>query len=452
VGEAFNDYSPEPEASAEGGERGYESLRELIDSRTRTRAEGEGEGDSGNLERGGGGEREWTMISRPFSQGEAEGILQDLRVIGNSNNHVQARGNEIVGNSRTRERERRDPDRGGVRGAPMRTREETNSLSGRALRSKKKVCLIYCGGRGPTSSEEEEEEVIPVGFTANTGGGQRKGCGALLCARGLVEGVPKKVFVDGGMELEGMSSDLPPSSLGLADLEDEEEGLGERTGKRGWKSCKGCITRDLGCRRWYVEFYFFSLTLCIVLTELGGDSGNHVGYRLLRPDVYCSIARSNGNTSNSNTSSSSFTSIFHLPPWARTTPATNANSNSSSSPSSNPTLTSTSSSSSGGVTGGGVVDGLLFHFRSDRVTSIPRRVGMTPSNEITEERESVERQTPIEEPTMSEEVRKRLEADPPNRGVRLKEKSPQLGEEMIWKHIPPPQVSIPPLFSHHASY
>jgi len=77
---------------------------------------------------------------------------------------------------------------------------------------------------------------------------------------------------------------------------------------------------------------------------------------------------------------------------------------------------------------------------------------MTPSNEITEERESVERQTPIEEPTMSEEVRKRLEADPPNRGVRLKEKSPQLGEEMIWKHIPPPQVSIPPLFSHHASY
>ena len=151
--------------------------------------------------------------------------------------------------------------------------------------------------------------------------------------------------------------------------------------------------------------------------------------------MYCSIARSNGNNSSSNTSSTSFTSIFHLPPWARTTPAANSNATTSSSSG------AASSSSSGGVTGGGVVDGLLFHFRSDRVTSIRRRVGMTPSNEITEERESIEKQEPAEGPTMGAELRKRLEANP-DIGTRLRERLPEIGEEMIWKHIPTPQVSF----------
>lgn len=246
VGESFDDSDSRDGEGEQEGEGGFESLRELIDSRRREEEEESGSGRRGE-------EREWTMISRPFgartTEEEADGILEDLREIG--------RG-EILGNSRTRERERRVPhpeiERGGGAGRG-RSREETNSLSGRALRSKKGVYLIYCGGGG--SSEEEEEEVVPVGFTASTGGGIGRGCGALLCARGLVEGVPKKVFVDRGQEVEGMSSDLPPSSLGLADLEDGEEGFGERVGKRGWKNCKGCITRDLGCRRWYVVFDLF---------------------------------------------------------------------------------------------------------------------------------------------------------------------------------------------------
>lgn len=183
---------------------------------------------------------------------------------------------------------------------PPRSREETNALAGRALRSKKGVYLIYCGGGG-------QETVVPRGFQANTGSrGGGGGCGALVCARGLVEGVPKRIFVDrdnindnahtngngndegeeeededdGSTTLleEGFSSDLPPSSIALGDVvvdeidDQDHDGdddvdsrprrqelsglLGERVGKRGRKNCRGCVTRDVACRRWSVLSLF----------------------------------------------------------------------------------------------------------------------------------------------------------------------------------------------------
>jgi len=76
---------------------------------------------------------------------------------------------------------------------------------------------------------------------------------------------------------------------------------------------------------------------------------------------------------------------------------------------------------------------------------------MTPSNEITEERESIEKQEPIEGPTMGAELGKRSEANP-NLGTRLRERLPEVGEEMIWKHIPTPQVSFRSTFHQTIRY
>ncbi|GAA5957992.1 hypothetical protein JCM3765_006226 [Sporobolomyces pararoseus] len=297
-----------------------------------------------------------------------------------------------------------------------RSREETNSLSGRLLRSKKQVYLIYCGGGDHDEplqrSEEEEEESLPKGFTntnniTQKGGGRGRGCGVLLCSRGLIQsdpqqqggGVSKKVFTDSNsnndkVEIESCSSDLPPSFTWLTDLEEQDqEGLGERIGKRGWKNCKSCITRDLGCKR----------------------CGNHVGYRLLRPDVYCSIARDPSSSSASSSSSSSGRG-----PWRRINESARIGG---------------SGGGGGGVTGGGVVDGFLFHFRKDRIRVLNRRIGLQPEleieNEINNNQEEEEEEGKIEPGSIVEEEQQR--------GGRLIEKIPKIGEKMLWKHIPTPQ-------------
>jgi hypothetical protein len=217
VGDSFfNDHDQEQEDYNEGDEEEGLDLSEL--ERRELRETWEATGWNEERRNGNGG---WTVVNRPFNSSSTTRTIT------------------------------RDSGSGNGVG---RSREETNSLAGRALRSKKGVYLIYCGER--EKDIEGERVNVPRGFRTTTplegdekGGRRGGGCGALLCA-GLIEGVPKKVFVDGGNELEGYSSDLPPSSSGLADLEDEEEKLGEKVGKRGWKGCRGCVTRDLGCRRW----------------------------------------------------------------------------------------------------------------------------------------------------------------------------------------------------------
>ncbi|GAA6006600.1 hypothetical protein JCM11491_003112 [Sporobolomyces phaffii] len=262
--------------------------------------------------------------------------------------------------------------------ASARSREETNSLAGRALRSRKRVYLVYCGGE----NHNNDEETVPNGFDDRNGRRQvqRGGCGALLCARGLVDGVPNKVFDDAHDTLDpvgGSSSDLPPSTTALADLVDDAHGLGERVGKRGWRGCKGCVTRDLGCRK----------------------CGNHVGYRLLRPDVFCSIARHSGSGG----------------PWRRLDAGG---------------ATSTAGPSAGGVTGGGVVDGLLFHFRGDRTTSRRRRIGIPPRQHLDDDDDDGD--------DHDDDTRERASETVPG-DCRLRERAPCVGEDMIWKHIPTPQ-------------
>ncbi|GAA5902413.1 uncharacterized protein JCM6883_001401 [Sporobolomyces salmoneus] len=330
----------------------------------------------------------WTIVTNPFGDVTVRSLDADPDVEeeDEGNQYVQvpnpnSRGETervISRNSRITANQQRQ---GSSTGETGRSREETNSLSGRALRSKKGVYLLYCGGTESTSSEGES---LPRGFERVDGGKEAKprGCGALICARGLIEGIPKKVFADDKKEeLEAFSSDLPPSTIGLADLEDEEEGLGERVGKRGWKGCKGCITRDLGCRR----------------------CGNHVGYRLLRPDVYCSIARDSSSSGSSHG------------PWRRLTESNRIG----------------GGSGGGGVTGGGVVDGLLFHFRNDRTTAVRRRVGMLPQQQLQDERNELAAQSEHGDVTEAKEGE--------GKEARLTEKVPKMGDEMIWKHIPPPQ-------------
>lgn len=143
-----------------------------------------------------------------------------------------------------------------TRASPRRrTREETNALMGATLRSKKSVWLLYCGSDGANG-----DGPLPAGFShASTRASNphdtpdaafSSGCGALVCSRALLDGVPDKVFSDGrdSFEQPAASSDLPPRADKVSDL--EGEGAGERVGARGWKKCKGCVTRDIACTRW----------------------------------------------------------------------------------------------------------------------------------------------------------------------------------------------------------
>ncbi|GAA5845238.1 hypothetical protein JCM11251_003853 [Rhodosporidiobolus azoricus] len=307
-----------------------------------------------------------------------------------------------------------------------RTREETNALMGHALRAKKGVYLLYCGGEEGERGVGEGEvgEALPPGFSYAAGGGEasegrsafRRGCGALLCARALLSGVPSKVFSDEdarrGLECAAASSDLPPSAARVTDWDATGKGEGdavERVGKRGWKGCKGCITRDVGCKR----------------------CGNHLGYRLLRPCVTCSIARpsytSYANVVSHSTSSAASSSVSSLADPPRSPGGT--------------TLTMTA----GGVTGGGVVDGLLFHFRLNAVTALERLVGVQPEEELDGEkraRKVAGKKKQLERDEGEEKAERDL-ASPGRRGAgpgrRLVEETPGMGEATIWRNVPSAQ-------------
>ncbi|GAA5884115.1 hypothetical protein JCM6882_002145 [Rhodosporidiobolus microsporus] len=297
-----------------------------------------------------------------------------------------------------------------------RTREETNALMGHALRAKKGVYLLYCGGGDPVPPSSSSDEALPPGFSyaAPVDGPDgtdppRSGCGALICARALLDGVPSKVFSDedarAGRERAAASSDLPPSAARVVDWDaagrgDGEGGGGERVGRRGWKGCKGCVTRDVGCKR----------------------CGNHLGYRLLRPCVTCSIARP------------SYTTYANVVSSSADPPR---------SPGGGTPLTL----SAGGVTGGGVVDGLLFHFRLDAVTPLERLVGVRPAEEVEGERRARvvrgKRRAREEEREEREREREQEELQSPGRRAqavrRLVEKVPGEGEPMLWRHVPSAQ-------------
>ncbi|GAA5942471.1 hypothetical protein JCM3775_006997 [Rhodotorula graminis] len=301
-----------------------------------------------------------------------------------------------------------------------RTREETNAMMGAALRSKKPVELLYCGGPaveglpagfswaddGAAASASTSSTASTSASTSSTsaalkgkGRARAEGCGALVCARALLEGVPGKVFEDQGREEAAASSDLPPCADKVADFGGEEDGLGggERIGERGWRGCKGCVTRDVGCKR----------------------CGNHLGYRLLRPCVPCSLSRPTYTSY-----ASAVTSRYPPQPLVL---------------------------SAGGVTGGGVVDGLMFHYRLEAVTPLARLVGRTPADELGVEERVRSRSGEGGESGGGEEVNGdsqerasgggwaagRPEAPEPRR--RLRERPPRAGERMRWKAIPSAQ-------------
>lgn len=68
----------------------------------------------------------------------------------------------------------------------------------------------------------------------------------MVCARGLLE-VPSKVFdIEDGGEEKAVAGDLPPCSQRVGDV----EGGPEKVGDRGVLGCKGCLTKDVGCRAW----------------------------------------------------------------------------------------------------------------------------------------------------------------------------------------------------------
>ncbi|BGP52103.1 hypothetical protein JCM10450v2_008074 [Rhodotorula kratochvilovae] len=274
-----------------------------------------------------------------------------------------------------------------VRESPRRrTREETNAMMGAALRSKKAVALLYCGSAG---SRAEAGEALPKGFAWEGEGEGARGCGALVCARALLDGVPAKVFFDAEEKREepAASSDLPPVAGRAGDWGEEGEDGGERVGKRGWRGCKGCLTRDVGCKR----------------------CGNHLGYRLLRPCVTCSISRP------------AYTSYANVVTSAHAQPLV---------------------LSAGGVTGGGVVDGLLFHYRLAGVTPLPRLVGRTPREELAAEERARARSGEGAEDEGDEEgedARERAGRANAPAIRRLREKPPREGERMRWKAIPSAQ-------------
>ncbi|GAA5982752.1 hypothetical protein JCM10908_006771 [Rhodotorula pacifica] len=308
-----------------------------------------------------------------------------------------------------------------------RTREETNSLMGAALRSKKPVWLLYCGDDGSFNGGGER---LPAGFRSrgnSDGGGEgRGGCGALVCSRALLDGVADKVFFDvplpenhedpddeEGQEYPAASSDLPPRADRVADL--ERDGTGDWVGVRGSKKCGGCVTRDVACTR----------------------CGNILGYRLLKPCVRCSIPRPTYTT---------YASAVTNDPASPTTATTTNNSGGSGNP--RPTLTA------GGVTGGGVVDGLLFHFRLGAVTPVMRRVGIPPKEElppvgerlVDEAREAEAdgvaagagdgEEAGRADNRVTERHRRRALA---SLTTRIREPIPKIGERMLWKHIPSAQ-------------
>jgi hypothetical protein len=164
-------------------------------------------------------------------------------------------------------------------------------MMGAALRSKKPVYLLYCGNDGSSTlidDDDEEEEAgggggssregrLPTGFHPGAAAAGTRGCGALVCARALLDGVPNMIFRDSSSsssnpdpepvlesesgpadmaaeaappaEERAASSDLPPRADRVADLF-EGDGVGERVGRRGWKKCRGCVTRDVACTRW----------------------------------------------------------------------------------------------------------------------------------------------------------------------------------------------------------
>ncbi|GAA6056234.1 hypothetical protein JCM3770_002100 [Rhodotorula araucariae] len=269
-----------------------------------------------------------------------------------------------------------------------RTREETNAMMGAALRSKKGVALLYCGG------SPSFETTLPAGFAWAEEGTERapatRGCGALVCARALLDGVPAKVFTDArdAREEPAASSDLPPVAERVGDWAGAGQDDCERVGKRGWGGCKGCLTRDLGCKR----------------------CGNHLGYRLLRPCVTCSISRP------SYTSYASVVNSTHIQPLVL---------------------------SAGGVTGGGVVDGLLFHYRLGGVTALPRLVGRTPRDQLEAEERARARSGEGGEDGVDEDegddARERAGRANAPAFRRLVEKRPREGERMRWKAIPSAQ-------------
>ncbi|KWU45228.1 hypothetical protein RHOSPDRAFT_33173 [Rhodotorula sp. JG-1b] len=319
-----------------------------------------------------------------------------------------------------------------------RTREETNAMMGAALRSKKFVYLLYCGNDGSTlidddDDEEEEEEGggagpssgqgrrLPTGFHPGVATMGTGGCGALVCARALLDGVPNMIFRDSSAsdpdsgaaaadttEERAASSDLPPRADRVADLF-EGDGVGERVGRRGWKRCRG---------------------------------GNVLGYRLLRPCVSCSISRPTYTT---------YASVV-----------TNNDPASSSSTSTRGGETR-GTLSAGGVTGGGVVDGLLFHFKLAAVTPVRRRIGIPPAEELllSPSRYSAATRSNWSDPsggtrssptTTSEAGAARgAEAAQQQQGrggggrnrtalpARLREKPARVGDKMSWRHIPTAQ-------------
>ncbi|SCZ97933.1 BZ3500_MvSof-1268-A1-R1_Chr3-3g06465 [Microbotryum saponariae] len=146
-----------------------------------------------------------------------------------------------------------------------RTTEDRAQTIGQAMRKKKDCWLVYCGQSSHGSSGP-----LPSGWhwhassTKAPASGSPSGCGALVCARGLVE-APKKVFDRSGRgELEeSIASDLPPCS----------SAVGEMTGRMSWNTrgvagCKGCATTDLSCR----------------------SCGNLLGYRVVNACTPCKSA------------------------------------------------------------------------------------------------------------------------------------------------------------------
>lgn len=178
-------------------------------------------------------------------------------------------------------------------------------------------------------------------------------------------------------------------------------------------------------------------------------SGNVLGYRLLRPCVSCSISR----------------------PTYTTYASAVANNGSSAPPSTSYFSTHGSEPretlSAGGVTGGGVVDGLLFHFKLAAVTPVRRRIGITPAEELPRGGEwstwldsngatlpSPAMTTTTVEAGAARGREGRRESAQQQRvddgggwrnrsalPARLREKPARAGDKMSWKHIPTAQVS-----------
>lgn len=160
-------------------------------------------------------------------------------------------------------------------------------------------------------------------------------------------------------------------------------------------------------------------------------SGNVLGYRLLRPCVSCSISRPTYTTYASVVTNNDPASRGGEPRGAL---------------------------SAGGVTGGGVVDGLLFHFKLAAVTPVRRRIGIPPAEELPPPRSTWSDTTvaTLPSPTTTSEAGAARGGDAAQQQqgggsgrsrsalpARLREKPARVGDKMTWKHIPTAQVSCP---------